>query len=1017
MKIHATHIGINKHSDARISELTGAARDARALWALFSDTISDLDATLLVDEDAHVAAIRHAIHTSLGQAEPDDIVLFSYSGHGTHDHRLVAYDTDCDELAPTTIGMDELAEKFRSCKARAIVCILDCCFSGAAPARVLETSPIPRDFHSPFVLIAGKGRILIAASAENELAWEQPGTGHGLLTKALIDVLTGSESDSVTLTSAIDEIANRTRAEAARMGVTQSPVFINHIEGGLTFPKLRRGHHFLSAFPEFESPQISGKVDELAAYGIHDDVLIQWKSRFPNGLNELQVEAVNSYGVLQGHSALVIAPTSSGKTLIGELAAIRAVSRGEKGVFLLPYRALVNEKFETFSEAYGPLGIRVARCTGDYSDQAGLIISGRYDLAVLTYEMFLNLTLGSASVLSQLGLVVLDEGQFITDPNRGITVELILTLLIQARERGVTPQLLVLSAVIGDTNSFDQWLGCRSLISTKRPVPLVEGVLDRRGVFEYAEENGVSRTEQLLPAYEIRQRKDKPSSQDVIVPLAKKLVAKGEKLLIFRNQRGTAEGCAGYLAEDLGLAPAQAAIAALPTHDPSSTSTRLRDCLKGGTAFHNANLHRDERQVVERFFRDSAGGIAVLGATTTLAAGINTPASTVILPETEFVGEDGRPFTIAEYKNMIGRAGRLGYNETGKAILLAENELDRRNLFRKYVLGKPEAIQSSFQETDTATWVLRLLSQVRRVRADEVVVLLVNTFGGFLLAKQNPRWRADITPRLEALLARMVELGLAQREGEYLQLTLLGKACGRSSLSFESALRLVELLRQRDLKMLRAEDLVALVQVLRESDQVYTPLMKKGHSENARVTDVSSRYGGDIARLLQRFAGDNLEYWARCKRAAVIWDWITGTPVEEIERRYTANPYQGRVSYGDILRFADNARFHIRSAHQIISVLVVDDRRLLDEIDLLLQQLEVGCPRDAISLLDLPVPLTRGQLLALREGGIRSVHDISKCSFDQLSDLLGVDTATKVDPARRAADSAALPVDETIKAE
>jgi replicative superfamily II helicase len=62
----------------------------------------------------------------------------------------------------------------------------------------------------------------------------------------------------------------------------------------------------------------------------------------------------------------------------------------------------------------------------------------------------------------------------------------------------------------------------------------------------------------------------------------------------------------------------------------------------------------------------------VLAATTTVAAGINTPASTVILAENEFVGEEGRPFTVAEYKNMAGRAGRLGFNEKGKSMIYAE---------------------------------------------------------------------------------------------------------------------------------------------------------------------------------------------------------------------------------------------------------------------------------------------------------------------------------------------------------
>src|SRR6202020_1532252 len=117
---------------------------------------------------------------------------------------------------------------------------------------------------------------------------------------------------------------------------------------------------------------------------------------------------------------------------------------------------------------------------------------------------------------------------------------------------------------------------------------------------------------------------------------------------------------------------------------------------------------RAEREAVERAFRSSEGAIHVLGSTTTLAAGINTPASTVILAEQEFIGEDGRPFTVAEYKNMAGRAGRLGYNETGKAIILAETPIERARLFQKYVLGTPEEVKSSFQQGQLPTWILRL---------------------------------------------------------------------------------------------------------------------------------------------------------------------------------------------------------------------------------------------------------------------------------------------------------------------
>ena len=301
-----------------------------------------------------------------------------------------------------------------------------------------------------------------------------------------------------------------------------------------------------------------------------------WTAYFPEGLNTLQLKAVNEQGVLDGKSLLVVAPTTSGKTLIGELAAIQAVMTGKKTAFLLPYRALINEKFEDFTQRYGPAGLRVVRCSGDASDGVGPVLRGRYDLGVFTFETFLNLALGSPRLLNQLGLVVLDEGQFITDPGRGITVERIFSLLLRARDQGVKPQLLVLSAVIGNLNNFDRWLDLPLLYSRDRPVPLIEGVLDRRGTFQFVDVDGMTKTEVLLAAHQIVQRRNKASSQDVIVPLAKALVENGEKLLVFRNMRGPAQGCAGYLSRELGLYPAATVIEALPTQDLTSVSQRLK---------------------------------------------------------------------------------------------------------------------------------------------------------------------------------------------------------------------------------------------------------------------------------------------------------------------------------------------------------------------------------------------------------------------------------------------------------
>ena len=71
--------------------------------------------------------------------------------------------------------MTALADAFRGTGARTVLCVLDCCISGQAPARVFETDARPRN---AFAVdgIAGEGRILLAACKTSESAWEQPGT-------------------------------------------------------------------------------------------------------------------------------------------------------------------------------------------------------------------------------------------------------------------------------------------------------------------------------------------------------------------------------------------------------------------------------------------------------------------------------------------------------------------------------------------------------------------------------------------------------------------------------------------------------------------------------------------------------------------------------------------------------------------------------------------------------------------------------------------------------------------------
>ena len=337
----------------------------------------------------------------------------------------------------------------------------------------------------------------------------------------------------------------------------------------------------------------------------------------------------------------------------------------------------------------------------------------------------------------------------------------------------------------------------------------------------------------------------KGSSQDWIIPLARKLVSEGQQVIVFRETKGETRGCAKYLAAGLGL-PTADALSMLPTGDPSRASADLRTALHGGVAFHNADLEPEERRIVEEEFRREGSGLRVIAATTTLAMGINTPASSVIVCGLDHPGDE--PYSVAEYKNLVGRAGRLGYAEQGTSYLLALDPRSEHDFWKRYVTGSPEDLASRFldERTDPRSLIVRVLVSARKiagdgVHRDEIIDFLEGSFGAFQSSRgrENWQWNRDDLLRALSELQRH-QLVEVVKDGIY-QLTALGRLAGESGVEVASIVSLVSCLRSVRPEQISDPTLITAVQSTAELDQVLFPINTKSTKKSRSCGPVNCR--------------------------------------------------------------------------------------------------------------------------------------------------------------------------------
>ena len=455
---------------------------------------------------------------------------------------------------------------------------------------------------------------------------------------------------------------------------------------------------------------------------------IDLKSIFPFELDQFQKEAISSLNA--DRSVVVCAPTGSGKTLIGEYAIYRALSRGKRVFYTTPLKALSNQKLRDFREKFG--FDQVGLLTGDAS------IHRDAPILVMTTEIFRNMLYGTP--IGQIGIsltdveaVVLDECHYMNDRQRGTVWEE--SIIYCPR----SIQLVALSATVANSDQLTSWLnhvhGPTDLIySDFRPVPLEFNFCNPKGLFPLLNETNTKINPRLVKrakkGYWEKGKAGRPEPPGIIYTLNQLQERDMLPAIYFIFSR---RGCDKAVEEvgDLWLVNNDESqilryqIDEFLRKNPEAARTGQVAPLYRGIAAHHAGILPAWKGLVEELFQQ--GLIKVVFATETLAAGINMPARTTVISTLSKRTDNGhRLLNASEFLQMAGRAGRRGMDLQGYVVTL-QTPFEGAKEASYLATSKADPLVSQF--TPSYGMVLNLLQTHTIEKARE---LIERSFGQYM---------------------------------------------------------------------------------------------------------------------------------------------------------------------------------------------------------------------------------------------------------------------------------------------
>jgi superfamily II DNA/RNA helicase len=374
-----------------------------------------------------------------------------------------------------------------------------------------------------------------------------------------------------------------------------------------------------------------------------DQIAAWYFEQLPYAPYPVQEEALLAWFTSE-QGVLVCAPTGTGKTLIAEAALFEALQTGKRVYYTTPLIALTDQKFNEFQQ--------LATRWGFYPEDVGLVTGNRRvnpdaPVLVVVAEILLNRLLSADFSFDDVIGVVMDEFHNFNDLERGIVWEFALGLLPKH------VRLLLLSATVGNALEFVNWLDREH----QRRLELVQGG-DRQVPLTFQWVGDMLLNEQLeaMAAGDDESRLTPALvfcfNREQCWTVAEQI--KGKRLL--------ADGQQEQLAREL------------ERHDWSQgAGPKMKQILIRGIGVHHAGVLPKYRRIVEDLFQRKLLTICV--CTETLAAGVNLPARSVVLPNLlKGPPDDKKLVEPSSAHQMFGRAGRPQFDTRGYVIALAHED-------------------------------------------------------------------------------------------------------------------------------------------------------------------------------------------------------------------------------------------------------------------------------------------------------------------------------------------------------